>query len=246
MQAGARLSLAKASTGGLKMPDGEAIKKSFSVSTNLEVAEYFRDQLAARAKSCGLSDPDSFNGVMHEVNKFVDIIRTQTSTDSKYWSGAAKDAAVSLYKTFHQNLSSEAMKALETKFPGTEINFDFAMNNQSELLQGFATPHDGKPLGEAETAQMNEVYSAWLVEKGYICDDGVIYEASKDGTIQTGKEGGKKPVNPEVYREQIMNKNEGIADFVAKKTNSKVTFVVNDVSDTVFPEAAASQGTQTT
>lgn len=232
------LPLAKASTGNLKMPDGSAIEKLFSVSTTLEAAEYFREQLAAQAKSSGLSE--QFKDVMTEVDKFVGVMRSQTSTDSNYWSGKAKDAAVSLYKVFHQNISKEAIAALEKKFSGMAIHFDFAMNKLSELLQGFSTS-DGKALGETETAKMNDVYSNWLVEHGMACDDGVIFETSKDGMIKKDSSGERVRVNPQEYVNQILDKKNGFAAAVNEKTNGNVNIIVNDVSDTVYPEVEPSQ-----
>lgn len=238
MQERKSLPLAKASTGGLKMPDASAIEKLFSVSTTLEVAEYFQKQLAAQAKSCGLSE--QFKDVMTEVDKFVGIIQTQTSTDSNYWSGQAKDAAVSLYKVFHQTISQEALKALENEFTGAQINFDFAMNKLSELIQGFSTP-DGKPLGETETAQLNDVYTNWLVEHGMACDDGVIFETSDDGMIKTDKKGERVRINPQEYKTTVLDTKEGFAAAVNDKTNSKVNLIVNDVSAAIYPEIEQSQ-----
>lgn len=231
------LPLARASSGGLRMPDASAIKKLFEVSTNLEVAEYFRDQLAFQAKSCGLTD--EFKDVMTEVDKFVNIIRTETPTNSNYWSGKAKDAAVSLYKVFHQNVSKKALDELEKQFPGTNIRFDFAMDATSDLVQGFFTP-DGQALDDVQVSQMNAVYSDWLVGQNLACDNGVIFETDNDGAFIENDKGERKRVDPKKYIDLIMNEEKGFAAYI-KKTTSKVTLSVNDVSASVYPEKKASQ-----
>lgn len=232
MQERKSLPLAKASAGGLNMPDASAIEKLFSVSTTLEVAEYFRDRLSAQAKSCGLNE--QFQDVMTEVDKFVGVMQAQTLTSSNYWSGDHRDAAVSVYRVFHQNLSKDALKALEREFPDTTIHFDFAMNDVSELVQGFSTA-DGNPLAEEETAQMNQVYSAWLVEHGKICEDGVIYNSAGDGTIKTDQKGEKERVKREEYIDLIMDPKEGIAESVLENTES-LKLIVTNRSDELYPD----------
>lgn len=228
MQERRSLPLVRESTMG-RMPDPEAIKKLFSISTNHEVVEYFRDQLVAQAKSCGLSK--ECEGVIAEINKFVTMMQEQTSAGSAYWSGQEKDAAVSRYATFHQNLSTAAIKSLESALPGAEIHFNFAMDDQSQLVQG-AFAADGTVLGEVESAKMDDVYSAWLVSRGMICREGIIFE-STDGT----EEDTKRPVDPDVYRRSVMDKHTGFSAYVADKTNGNVKVVVEDVSQTVYPVA---------
>ena len=232
MQERKSLPLAKASTDGLNMPDASAIEKLFSVSTTLEVSEYFRDQLRTQAASCGLTE--QFKEVMTEVDKFVGVMQTQTSTSSNYWSGHPRDAAVSVYRVFHQNLSNEALKALENQFANKAIQFDFAMNDVSELVQGFSTT-DGNSLGEQETAQVNEVYSAWLVENGMICQDGVIYNSAGDGAIKTDQKGEKERVKREEYIGLVLDQKKGIAASVLEKTDS-LKLIVTDRSAEFYPD----------
>ncbi len=243
------LTLAKAANTALKMPDAKALEKLFSVATNHEVAVYFHDRLAAQVTSCGLSV--DFKDVMTEVKKFAEIVKAQTETGSEFWSGQVRDAAVSSFRNFQINLSVAATEALQSKFADKPIQFDFAMDNNSALLQGFSTA-DGSPLDEEAAAQMNAIYSDWLTERGMICEDGFIYESSEDGNkkkIEEGKNKGKdKKVDPEDYKKAFMgertdnnNTSQGFAAFVKQK--SKLEVKVNDVSATVFANAQASQST---
>lgn len=223
------LPIAKAGNRDNKVPDAAAFKKMLDFKT-IEGGDYLLQQLENKLNAMGLVD--KFKAVMTEVSDFVDTVRAQTATGSQYWSGDSKQAATSLYETFHANFGEKALRELHTKFAGQEIQFTFAMNGASVLRQ-LATTKDGQPLDEDATDQINDVFSSFLVKNGMMCKDGVIYY-SADGAINEDDASKNRLVAPEEYKTKFS----GFSDYVKEK--SGVNVVLNDVSATVFPETAAS------
>lgn len=215
-----RLPLVKARNGTLSMPDAAAIGKAFSVATTLESAEYLYKRFSEAATNAGVID--KFQGVLDEIAKYVDLVRAQEPKGSEYWSGDLKETLLTKFRIFQDSLSQEAASSLLEKVEKGQIqiiDFDFAINDNSELLQGYSI--NGDPIDDEMTEKLNIIYSDWLTKNKMICQDGVIYQSDENGEML--KQNGKSILaTPAQYKELFMNKTDGFSAFVKNKTDRKL------------------------
>lgn len=215
-----RLPLVKAKSSSLNMPDAVAIGKAFSIATTLESAEYLYERFSKAAADAGVID--KFQGVLDEIAKYVDLIRAQDPKGSEYWSGDLKATLLTKFRIYQDSLSKEAVSSLLEKVDKAQIqiiDFDFAMSDNSELLQGYSI--NGEPIDDEMNEQINIIYSDWLTKNQMICRDGVIYASDENGdTLE--RNGVTVRVTPEQYKKMFMNKTDGFSTFVKNKTDRKL------------------------
>lgn len=214
-----RLPLAKASTGTLSLADAIAVGKLFETATTVPAADYFQQQFKRQVEEMGLTK--DFEKVLAEIDTFVNIIHDSASN---YCFG---DEAQSAFMTYQNKLSDAAAKALGQS-KTQKIDFDFAINDTSALIQGSSS--DGAALDDSTTKQLNNIYSNWLATNQMICKNGVIYEGALDekgrfkGDTKMGDDGQPKRVDPNKYADLFMGKvagQKGFAAFVKEKTTIK-------------------------
>ena len=232
--AGQHYTLAKASTGSIKMPDAAAIGKAFSVATSLEAANYLCGRFAKAAATANVTK--EYQGVLDEMKNYVELIHAQTPAGSKYWTGDQKAAILSKFRTFQASLAKAAADSLVASIPeGKKIDFIYDMNDKSELLQGYLI--DGEPIpddeeGSAVKEQINNVYSDWLTQNQMICRDGIIFQCDDNGEIKE-KDGQPLKVSSSNYKKLFENEKNGFSNFVKEKTDGKLVINVKSQEDLI-------------
>lgn len=213
------------------LPDPASVGRIIETASTLEGSIYAQEQYSKKVAAAGRTK--DLQPVLDEFDKNVAIKKASVQS---YCFG---DPPESKDKTYEKNLAGAAVKALE-EIAITKIDFDFAINDTSNLVQ--ASSVDRKPLDPAVTEQINHIYSYWLSSNQMICKDGVIYENST-GKNDINKDDTLKRVDPSKYVNIFMDKEKGFATFVKKETTIKdkpnATIEVN-VTDR-SSELAASQ-----
>lgn len=216
-----RLPLVKANTGTASIADAIAVGKLFEISTTVEAADYFQQQFKRQVDEMNLTK--EFEKVIVEIDTFVNIIHDSASD---YSFGDKAQSAFMMYQNKLSEAAAKALGELRTK----RINFDFAINEKSDLIQGSSA--NGADLDEHTTKQLDNIYSNWLATNQMICKSGVIYEGQLDekgrfkGDIKMGDDGAPKRVDPKMYSDLFMGRvdgRQGFAAFVKEKTAIKDT-----------------------
>lgn len=197
-----------------RVADPEALKHAFSVATTSESAIYLREQFSNHVKKLGLLD--TYKEVIAEMDKFAAVIQDQMSMRSNYWSGDLVDKPLTKFRSFQENQSNQAVESLRASIPkGEVIQFDFAMDDESHLLQGYSIA--GKPLDSDFIEKLDLIYSDWLTRYEMICQDGIIFESGEEGGIKQ-KNGQDVRVNAHDYIEQFTSeKPDGFKAFAEDK-----------------------------
>lgn len=217
--------------------DGKAIGNMFSIAMTPESANYLIEQFRHEIKQRNVTG--QYKPVLDELIKYVEIIKAQTPTNSSYWNGDLSQEIESKFRIYQASLAQDAIHDLMKELPGKVIHFDFAMNDQSELRQGFSMDKQALPPEIAE--KLNRVYSNWLTQNNMICKEGVIYECDKEGVIKN-ENGIPVRVNPEQYcklffpeedqlfnskRERLLLENTGFSAFVREKNKNSFSVEVH-------------------
>ena len=204
-----RLPLAKASKGTSSLPDAAAVGKLFETATTLEGSVYAQNEYRNKVDAAGRTE--DLKPVLAEFKNNVAI---KEASDQRYCFGEPPESKDMIYQ---KNLAGAAVKALE-EIAITKIDFDFAINDTSNLVQ--ASSVDRKPLDPAVTQQINHIYSYWLSNNQMVCKEGVIYE-NETVKKDINEDDSLKRVNPSKYVNLFMDKEKGFAAFVKKETTIK-------------------------
>lgn len=219
------LPIVKAKGGKLSaMPDGEAVRKMFSVVTSPEVARYMKDRFAKLAEERRLTE--KYQGVFEQMDAYIDLLEKQTISSTMTWKGQFQDA--SKFRIFHENMSQAAFDTLTegmAESETSELNFAYAMSGNSELLQGFSDAQ-GNPLDTEMNEKLDDIYSNWLTSNSMLCRDGVIYYCDEDGDIIT-ENNKDKAVPSEAYSNLFENAEKGFSKFVSERTRGKININVS-------------------
>lgn len=200
--------------------DAEAIGRTFAIATTPEAAEYFHERFLATIEQVkgGMAQ---YKEVLDEIHNFAEIIRLQSLGDtSRLWEGNIETAVTTKYRAYQESRANLAVKALAIALPDDQvISFDFAINKEAQLLQGFSI--EGKALIPEQAEDMNLVFSDWLTMNQMVCENGVIYQADETGTILKTPAGDRLIVDSEDYVNRFLDGFELFCADKSKQTTGK-------------------------
>ncbi|KTD19938.1 hypothetical protein [Legionella londiniensis] len=217
-----RLPLVKRGTAGSNsLPTSDSLYKCMEVATKPDSARYFHTQFEQRLIDAGLKDKSG--PVLNEVKKFADYIALQGS-NSNPWSG---DIHIpSAFHNYQEHLAKEAIKEVAVN----NIDFDYAVSNQSEFLRGYS--NNGQPVDGETLSSMDKIFNAWLVENDMLCNNGVIYEATAKGDIKLDSKGEPVKADPERLKSLLHHKDKGFEQYLHKKDEA----IQVNVREQAYPE----------
>lgn len=203
--------------------------KLASLDSTGEAARYLLSQVERRLNNAGALEKDSFSNVLETLKNFVKYVETAFSAGDP-WSGKAR---LPWFQNFHELLASDSAKVIDLE---KQIQFDFAVSKQSELVRGYTT-NDGE-LDDPTMGAMDNLLNAWLVKNQMINTDGIVYKATTDGKALKNQDGGLERADPERLKSSMMDKENGFEAYVLKNNSAaQVTANLRSYGD----EASAEQ-----
>ena len=171
------------------LPDAEAITQAMQLSTTAEAATYLYEefeQLIAKAK---LLTQEAVIRVKDILKIHADNVGLAAQDNGNVWAGKPPSTN---FKKFQDELVKDASKFINEQ-AAKDINLDFAVSNNSELLRGYSS--NNEPLDPKTVDAMDSLFNAWLAEKMMICKDGVIYEGvyDKEGQLKIKQDASDNP-----------------------------------------------------
>lgn len=235
------LPLARHSQGEAKMPSteaiGEAVKMVIAGNTE-EGAKYLRTALEKKLIAC--DKLEAGQGLLAKIDGVVSYVQMRIKTGEKAWEGKVIDP--SEYKTFQDAVAREAHAILKDMLGKVGIVYNYAINDESNLVRGYST-EDGKTPDEAAVKAFDDLFNAWLAENEMRNKEGYIYHTDGNGDIrQVEDEKGRKipdKVNPQELEERIADKETGFAQSVRKDKDINFSVKQRDYPE---PSKAAEAG----
>lgn len=190
----------------MPLPSNKSLYAAMEVASNPESARYFRDRFIERLEKEKMLDRSK--AVVAEVKKFAEYVEYKQKSSGGPWGGVLLPSE---FKNFQRNLAASAVGNIKER----DILFDFAINENSELLRGYSS--GGKALDELTNAELDKLFNAWLAENNMISKGGVIYEADEAGEIKYDKAGNPQKADPDELKQKVHDKSSGFKRFVHER-----------------------------
>jgi hypothetical protein len=197
------LPLVRARNGaGGALPNADAISKCMNLATTAEAAEYLKNSANEIYLKAGLSKDEAIKNVLDILTAHEDYIKLATDHRNT-WAGKPP---TTVFEKRQEDLAAQASKILGERV--TDVKLDFALSDDSQLLRGYSS--NGEPLDESSVAAMDKLFNAMLAEHQMISKGGTIYQGTKNGEIETDKNGELKKADPQEVKAKI----EGFEQYV--------------------------------
>ncbi|MDP3268178.1 MAG: hypothetical protein Q8M40_03935 [Legionella sp.] len=148
--------------------------------------------------------------IVKAVEEFARYVNFKFKTMSQPWAGELpeKDG----YKNMHQNIANEAA----TELQGSNIKFDFAINNDnSAFLRGYSSENGA--LDAKAVIQADQLFNAWLAENNLASKDSILHSINENGKPMRDEHGNLKTVNATEFNSLLMDDTKGFEHYLEKK-----------------------------
>lgn len=219
------------------IPDAVALTKMLDTVTNPDAADYAAIQIAKRLGRNETTIP--------VISKIEEYARSLRGVNNKQRSGAlwtGRQDPLTDFVSLQQFLADQSVDNIKSLLSDAgllneqgelngDIELDFAVNDQAQFVRGYKL--NGKPMQDATMVEMlDDVFKAWLAEKGMFYKDGQLYQVDVMGKIMKNQNGQELLMNKEEIFNRLLDKKNGFAAYLNKQ-GMKAT-----VHRRAFPETA--------